>query len=51
MAATPSKCPVCKWELKDEEKRIKVDGKIVIVCCDDCAAKVKANPQKYIRST
>jgi ribosome-binding protein aMBF1 (putative translation factor) len=48
MAATASKCPVCKWEIKDEGKQIKVEGKIVLVCCDDCAAKVKANPTKYV---
>ena len=48
MSATAQKCPVCRWEIKDEGKRIKVEGKIVLVCCEDCAAKVKANPAKYI---
>ena len=42
-----SKCPVCDWDLKDDAKSVKVDGKTVRVCCDDCAAKVKANPKKY----
>lgn len=45
---SPSKCPVCQWEIKDESKEIKVGSKIILVCCDDCAQKVKANPAKYI---
>jgi len=43
------KCPVCAWEIKDEGKTVKVSGQTVVVCCDDCAEKVKAQPQKYIR--
>lgn len=44
------KCPVCQWEIKDE-KTVRVNGTVVLVCCDDCAAKVKANPGKYIKTT
>ncbi|MEK6799471.1 MAG: hypothetical protein AABZ12_10930 [Planctomycetota bacterium] len=40
-------CPVCKWEIKKEAKVVKIGGKSIRVCCDDCAAKVKANPAKY----
>jgi YHS domain-containing protein len=43
------KCPVCAWEIKDE-KSVKVNGRVVLVCCDDCAEKVKANPQKYVKA-
>jgi ribosome-binding protein aMBF1 (putative translation factor) len=43
-----SKCPVCRWEIKDDGKPIKVEGKVILVCCDECAKKVKANPAKYI---
>ena len=41
------KCPVCDWEIKDGGKTVKVDNTSVVVCCDDCAEKVKANPAKY----
>ncbi len=44
-----AKCPVCQWEIKDNGQEIKAGGKIVIVCCDDCAKKVKSDPMKYIR--
>jgi hypothetical protein len=42
-----SKCPVCDWEIKDKGVLVKVGGKTVVTCCDDCAAKVKADPAKY----
>ena len=51
MATATAKCPVCRWEIKDEGKEIKVNGRVILVCCDDCAAKVKANPRKYIKGT
>ena len=42
------KCPVCDWEIKDGGKTVKLDDRVfVVVCCDDCAEKVKANPAKY----
>lgn len=41
------KCPVCDWAIKDSGKKVQVNGKTVTVCCDDCAAKVKADPKKY----
>jgi len=43
-----AKCPVCRWEIKENEKQVKVDGRVILVCCEDCAKKVKANPAKYI---
>jgi YHS domain-containing protein len=42
-----NKCPVCDWEIKDGGEAVKVGGKTIVVCCDDCAEKVKANPEKY----
>jgi ribosome-binding protein aMBF1 (putative translation factor) len=33
------KCPVCDWEIKDAGIEVKVGGKVVTVCCDDCAKK------------
>ena len=41
------KCPVCDWEIKDDGIKVKVGGKELIVCCDDCAKKAKENPAKY----
>jgi ribosome-binding protein aMBF1 (putative translation factor) len=41
-------CPVCGWEIKDVGKTVKVEGTSVVVCCDDCAEKAKANPRKYL---
>jgi hypothetical protein len=35
----PKKCPVCDWEIK-EAVRVQVNGKEIVVCCDDCAKKV-----------
>jgi ribosome-binding protein aMBF1 (putative translation factor) len=35
------KCPVCAWEIKDEGIPVKVGGKEVTVCCDECAQKLK----------
>lgn len=43
------KCPVCDWEIKEGGKSVKVEGKTVVVCCDECAAKVKADPGKFAR--
>jgi len=43
-------CPVCSWEINDEGKTAKIDGRLVIVCCDDCLAKVKKDPDKYIKA-
>ena len=48
MAATKVKCPVCDWEIKDPRK-LSVGGKTVTVCSDECAAKVRANPSKYVK--
>jgi len=33
------KCPVCDWEIKDAGIKVKVGGKVLTVCCDDCAKK------------
>jgi ribosome-binding protein aMBF1 (putative translation factor) len=44
------KCPVCDWEMKDGGLKVKVAGKQITVCCDDCADKAKANPATYAGS-
>jgi len=34
--------------MKTGGKTVKVGGRRVAVCCDDCATKLKANPAKYL---
>ncbi len=41
------KCPVCDWEIQDGGTQVKVGGKEVTVCCDDCAKKVKEGAAKF----
>lgn len=41
------KCAVCDWDMKDGGIRVKVAGKEITVCCDECASKAKAEPAKY----
>lgn len=42
-----TKCPVCDWEMKEGGIKVKVGGKEITVCCDDCAKKAKESPAKY----
>lgn len=42
-----TKCPVCEWEIKDAGTKVKVGGKEITVCCDDCAKKAKEIPTKH----
>ncbi len=42
-----TKCPVCDWEIKDGGIKVKVAGKEITVCCDDCAKPVQADPGNY----
>jgi hypothetical protein len=44
-------CPVCEWEIKDAGITIKAGGGEITICCDDCARKVKENPEKYGSAT
>ena len=44
---TTKKCPVCDWEIKDGGIKVKVAGKEIIVCCDDCAKKAREKPAQY----
>ena len=46
-AMKTKKCPVCDWEIKDGGIKVKVAGKEITVCCDDCAKKAKESPAKY----
>ena len=41
------KCPVCDWEIKDGGQEVKIDGRTVLVCCEDCAKEVRTNPSKF----
>lgn len=39
-----AKCPVCDWEITDGGIKVKVGGKEITVCCDDCAKKAMESP-------
>jgi len=41
------KCPVCGWDMKDGGIKVRVAGKEITVCCDECVAKVKDAPGAY----
>jgi len=43
------KCPVCDYQLDGSAKSIRVEGRTVTVCCDECAKKVRTEPAKYLR--
>ncbi len=43
-----SQCPVCGWKLDADAKKLRLDGREVAICGDECAATLKANPKKYI---
>lgn len=36
-----AKCPVCDWEIKDGGITLQTGGKAVVVCCQECADKLK----------
>jgi ribosome-binding protein aMBF1 (putative translation factor) len=40
------KCPVCDWEIKVGGIKVKVGGKEITVCCDNCAKKAKESQTK-----
>lgn len=35
------KCPVCGWEIKDKGVTVNSGGKETVVCCAECAEKLK----------
>ena len=41
-----SKCPVCDYEI-EIPVNVKTPAGEVVVCCDECAERVNANPQEY----
>ncbi len=43
-------CPVSGKKI-DKKLSVTVKGKRIYVCCPKCAAKVKANPEKYSKKT
>lgn len=45
-----NKCPVCDWTIKDEGITVEVDGKTITVCCHDCATKIQADSEKYLKA-
>jgi ribosome-binding protein aMBF1 (putative translation factor) len=47
---TSSKCPVCDWEIKEGGIKVKVGGKEITVCCDDCVKAAETDPSKYAQA-
>jgi hypothetical protein len=41
------KCPVCDWDIEDGGKTVRSAGTAVVVCCDECAEKVRQHPGTY----
>jgi hypothetical protein len=42
-----SKCPVCGWDIAESAREVRVQGKVVTVCCDECSRELLAQPEKY----
>lgn len=42
-----TKCPVCEWDINDGGIKVKVGGKEITVCCDECVKAAEENPSKY----
>jgi ribosome-binding protein aMBF1 (putative translation factor) len=38
-------CPICDWEITDAGIKVVVEGKEIVVCCEDCAQKAKERAQ------
>lgn len=47
MSNEVKKCPVCDWEIKEGAIKVKAQDKQVVVCCEECADKVKESPSKF----
>jgi ribosome-binding protein aMBF1 (putative translation factor) len=47
---TSTKCPVCDWEIKEGGIKVKVGGKEITVCCDDCVKAAQADPSKFAQA-
>ena len=44
-----SVCPVSGEDLGDDMQLVKYHGEIIGVCCKKCLAKIKADPDKYLK--
>jgi hypothetical protein len=42
-----TKCPVCDWEVQAGGIRVRVGGREIVTCCDECAEKARREPAKY----
>lgn len=47
--AEQSVCPVSGMEIKSKDFFVDVMGKRVYTCCENCIAKVKEDPKKYMK--
>ena len=42
-------CPVMGGKVTAKSPHVDANGKRIYVCCQGCAGKIKANPDKYIK--
>ena len=42
-------CPISGEDLENKDHAIELPGRKVFACCKKCAAKLKANPEKYLK--
>lgn len=47
-ASATKTCPVCGYEIDTKTKPIQVGRHVILVCCEECEKKVRADPKKYI---
>ncbi|MBI1900493.1 MAG: hypothetical protein HYS13_05185 [Planctomycetia bacterium] len=47
--AAQQRCPVMKRELPKDAPSVVVNGRALYVCCKPCIAKIKADPDKYVK--
>lgn len=40
------KCPVCDWEIKDKGITVEQAGRKTVVCCQECADKLRKGTAK-----
>ncbi len=41
------KCPVCDWDIGKDAREVRIGQRVVSVCCQDCAEKVRKEPARY----
>jgi hypothetical protein len=42
-----AKCVVCDYEIADTQVEVRVGDHVIAVCCQECADKVREQPEAY----